>query len=108
MTYELRAKKVRPEALRSIAHGTITGSYAAIGSAVANGNVDVLIIDNEMDVPVLVSFDGTTDHLRVGTGDSLTVDMKSNNLHVEQGMTIYIKEESAASSGNTFIMAIRG
>jgi len=94
------------EALREVAFGSITSSYAALGSSLT-GHVRILCLTNSTDKDILVSFDGTTDNLRLFTGSYKLLDFTTNRvqddgLFLPVGTQIYVKYSSAPASGSVW------
>lgn len=68
---------VRFDTLRSVAFGSITGSFAALGSAFSH-NVRVLKIQNTTDADISISFDGTNTNDYIPAGGFSLYDMTTN------------------------------
>ena len=102
-----------PETLRSLAFGSISGSYAAVGSPLVYPS-RILIITNKTDKDMLFSVDGTNDHFIVPTGTSQLIDLNSNrdgnknSFVFAVGTQFYVKQVSAPGSGSVYIATIRG
>lgn len=103
----------RADSLRTVAYGSITGSYAALGATLAH-NWRMFKITNNTNGDILISFDGTTDNLFV-PGNSFTLyDLSTNapplaevdNLVLGVGTQFYIKQSTAPSSGNVWVEGI--
>lgn len=108
----LNGQRVRYDALRSLAFGSISGTYAAIGTAFTQ-SVRIIKIDNLTDANMLFSFDGVINHTVVPTMSGSVFDYGTNRVgpvdQLEQpiGTTIYVKQESgAASSGSVYVTII--
>lgn len=91
------------EELREIAFGDITSSYQAVGTA-TTVPVRILAIQSSMDTDMYISFDGTTDQLRVFAGSGKVFDLMANKvtedgLFLPKGTTFYVKEATPPSSG---------
>lgn len=103
--------RVAVEALRSVAFGSITSSYAAVGSATTDP-VRLVAFNNSTNQSLLVSLDGTTDHFRVVANGFKLLDLTANKvrddgLFIEKGTVFYVKDEgSAATSGAFWIEAL--
>ncbi len=69
--------KVYYEPLRSLAAGSITGAYAAVGTPFVHP-VRQLIVHNLTNANVLVSFDGVTDHTVLSATSAEILDHGSN------------------------------
>jgi|SRR5690606_29182481 len=104
------AVRWRAEPLRSLAFGSISATYAAIGTAMAHPIINYRI-QNYTDQPLLISYDGQTDHDIVGTGGFVLFDASSNKgkgdvLALPQSTVIYAKQASVApGSGSVYVSA---
>ena len=97
------------EALRSLAFGSISGSYAAVGTATANP-VRLFCITNNTEGDMLFSRDGVADELFVGAGSFKLFDLQSNinpnkedRFVFDQGTTFYVKQLQSPVSGSVYI-----
>lgn len=103
--------RIYPEPLRSLAFGSISGTYAGLGSAFANP-IRIFHIVNTSDVLLTFSFDGVTDHFVVAANSFILLDVTSNStisgqsFHVAQGTRIYVK--GAPSLGTVYLAAFYG
>jgi len=98
--------RVSFEAVREIAFGAVSGSYAAVGSALAESS-RLISFNNGLDAAVYVSFDGVNDHLRVVANGFKLLDLTTNKvrddgLFLARGSKIYIKQVSGAASAGDF------
>ena len=104
------AIKWRPETLRSLAFGSISGSYAALGAALANPIIQ-LKIANDTDANILISYDGVNDHEFVSSNSFVLFDVGTNKsigdgLFLSEGDIIYVKQEvGAPTTGNVYMSA---
>lgn len=106
------AQKIRYEALRSLAFGSVGAGYTGVGASFANP-VRLLMIDNLTNQNIIVSFDGITDHTVVASMSGKVLDYASNRMapadHLEQavGERVYVKAESVLpGSGNVYVSVI--
>jgi len=94
------AQRVRYEALRSLAFGSVTNNYVAVGTQFQNP-VRLLSIQNNTDADLLISFDGVTDMDFVGASGTSTFDYGANAIlpvgKFEQSayQYVYVKADSA-------------
>jgi len=98
--------RVAFEAVKEIAFGSVSGSYAAVGVPLAERSRQISF-NNGLDVAVYVSFDGVTDHLRMSPNTFKLLDLTANKvlddgLFLAKGVQIYIKEVSAVVSSGDF------
>lgn len=103
--------RIAVEALRSVAFGSVTSSYAALGDPTSDA-IRLVAFNNGTNQNILVSLDGVTNHFRiVGNGfkllDLTTNRVRDDGLFIAKGTTFYIKDEgSSPSSGSFWIEAI--
>ena len=103
---------VSVDAYRSLAFGSISGSYAAIGTPFAHPMRIVKII-NTCNTDMSISFDGTTDNDYIPAGSFSLYDLSTNE--VEQagwffrtGTQVYVKQISAPASGSVIVISLYG
>lgn len=95
-----------PEALRSIDSATFTGSYQAIGVALANKAVLIKIINNST-VAVTVSWDGSTDHDYIPANGFSLYDVTANSqresgIFIAEGTIFFVK--GSAGTGSVYLV----
>jgi len=98
--------RIGVEALRTVAFGSVTSSYAAVGSATTD-MIRLVAFNNGTNQSLLISLDGTTDHFRVvGNGfkllDLTTNRVRDDGLFIAKGTTFYIKDEGVAPTSGSF------
>ena len=102
-----------PETLRSVAYGSITNSYAALGS-VLSAPARMFRIINATNGDMLISLDGTNNHFFLTAGSFVLYDLCANRVQqgtsfeLVKGTQFYIKYSSAPSSGSVNIEVIYG
>ena len=100
--------RVRFEAIREAAFGTIGAAYSAVGSATGD-HTRLAAIFNSTDADVYIPLDGVTNHLRIASGSGQIFDLTTNKvrddgLFIAQGTTFYVKRAAGApSSGLVWI-----
>jgi hypothetical protein len=103
----------KPETLRSLAFGSISGSYAAVGTPLAYP-CRILIITNKTNTDMLFSVDGTNNHYIIPTGTAQLIDVNSNRdgnkngFVFAKGTQFYVKQVSAPASGAVYISSTYG
>lgn len=109
MSTILSAIRLRFEPLRSLAFGSITGTYAGVGTPFVHP-IRLLKVTNLTDENIIVSFDGITDHDVVAANGFFLYDYASNKadqagvLEQSVGTRLYIKAESALPTlGNLYV-----
>ena len=91
------------ETLRSLAFGSISGTYAAVGSALINPARQFMIVNNT-NILLTFSFDGTNDHFVLLPGTSFIDDVMTNKAStggswaLPHGAILYVKGEPASGS----------
>ena len=107
------AVKFRAEAIRSLAFGSISSSYAAVGTATSNIPRQ-FIFTNATDADLMLSFDGSTDHIFLAAGAALINDVCTNQVqdsgwYITMGTQIFVKDlGSAATSGSVYVSFFYG
>lgn len=100
--------KVLPEAQRSLAFGSISGTYAAIGSAFAHP-IRIMFLQNLTDQAMQFSFDGSTNHFPLPANGFLLMDVTSNTtinggaFNIAKGTTVYVKQIVAPGTGAVYL-----
>lgn len=98
-------RRVTFEAVREVAFGGIGAAYAAVGSALAD-NARIVSFNNGTDADIYISFDGSTDQLRVAANSFKLFDFTANKVR-EDGYflgnqtQIYQKRVSGAPTSGT-------
>lgn len=96
MSAQNLAVRLAAEPLRSLAFGSISGTYAGLGTAFANP-VRLMLIVNDTDVLLTFSLDGVHDHFVLPAGSQLIMDVTTNKsdsggaFNIAQGTRIYVK-----------------
>jgi len=102
-----------PQTLRSLAFGDIGASYAAVGTPLAIP-ARVVKFFNGTDAPVLISWDGTTDHEFLPPGAFLLIDVATNATKYTNFCAIaaqtqfFVKRASGAPSSGAFYISLYG
>lgn len=105
----LRGQRIRYEPLRSLAFGSISGTYAAVGTGFDNA-ARMLMIDNLTDANLTLSFDGVHDHLIIASSSGRIIDYATNRvgpvdqLEQAEGTILYVK--GAPSVGSIYLSVI--
>ena len=90
------AVRLYPEPVRSLAFGSISGTYAGIGTPLTNPS-RIYWLQNNTDVLLTFSWDGVVDHFVLPTGSFVLLDVTSNRtdnggaLNVASGQRTYVK-----------------
>lgn len=90
------AVRLWPETLRTLAHGSISGTYAGIGTAISNPT-RIYLIQNFTDVQMFFSWDGINDHMTLSSGGFILLDVTMNrsnvggSLNIAEGTRVYVR-----------------
>lgn len=109
----MSSQTVSFEALRSLAHGSISGTYAAVGSAFLNP-IRLICISNNTDGDMIFSTDASTDMLFIAAGSFKLFDLNTNRKHVDQvwvlaaGTQFYVKQSTAPTKNSVYIEVLYG
>jgi len=106
---------VLPETVRSLAFGSISGTYAGIGSSFANP-VYWFYLQNLTDKLLMFSWDGVNDHFPLPTNGYVIMDVSANKtiqggaFMISQGTRFYVKTTSAGApaSGSVYLSVFYG
>ena len=98
--------------IRTLAFGSISGTYAAVGTALANP-VRLICFTNTTDVDMTVSINATSDYLIVPAGSFKLFDICTNRLNsssywVFAAKTQFFVKGSGASKGAFYIECLWG
>jgi len=106
MSFTTQAKM---DAIRSVAYGSITGSYVALGAPLAYP-ARIICFTNTTDQDVFLSTDGTTNQVLVPAGSFKLFDVTTNHRPVNHddfcfavGTQWYVKYASAPMKGAVYI-----
>jgi hypothetical protein len=102
--------ELRVDPQRSLAAGSITGSYTAIGTAFERP-MRIVKIQNLADATLQFSFDGVTDHITLPENGFLLIDVTANQadargFFVSVGTTIYAKQLGVPTTGAVYVTAM--
>jgi hypothetical protein len=106
------AIKIFPEAVRSLAFGSISGAYMGIGTPLANPS-RIILIQNFTDASLMLSFDGVTDHVPIAADGFVLLDVTANKtvsqgFYIAEGTRFYVKEIGTPSVGSIYISSFYG
>lgn len=107
----LSGQRVRFETLRTVAFGGISGTYAALGSPLLHG-ARLIILDNLTNDDLLISFDGTNDHMVLVSTSAKIIDFASNKvgpvgqLELSKGTQVYVKQLSGAPTAGSVYLSV--
>jgi len=106
------AIRILPEPERSVAFGSITNAYVALGTPLLHPAINV-VFDNQTDTLIQVSWDGTNTWKTFGAGEALVLDVQSNRgigeeMCIAQGTQFYVRYVSAPSILSFYISVLYG
>jgi len=95
------------ETLRTLAFGSITTSFVAVGSAMEHSILKYKLI-NGTDEALTISFDGINDHERILSNTAYVEDVALESIstvELPKGTTIYVKHDagSGPTVGNVYV-----
>lgn len=101
---------IKAEALRSLANGSISGTYANIGTPTLHP-WKIFYISNTTDGDVIISLNGgVTDNFVVPTKQTLSMDASANGLqnneYLPQGTQFSVKEVGALTTGSVYVAGV--
>ncbi len=105
------AIRAKWEPLRSLAFGSISGTYAGVGTAFSNP-VRIFWVQNNTDVTLTFSQDGLVDNFVLPSGAFVLLDLCSNMVmpsgafYFPEGSRLYVK--GAPSSGEVDLSIVYG
>ncbi len=104
--------KLLPEAVRTLAAASISGTYAGVGTPLSNPS-RIVMFQNLTDATVMVSFDGITDHLPVAADGFVLLDITANKtvtqgFYIAEGTRFYVKEIDNPTTGSFYITSFYG
>jgi hypothetical protein len=100
------------EEQRSLAFGSISGTYAGVGTALTNPARQIFV-DNATDADLQFSLDGVTDHFVVLSRSSLVSDIAANKtqdagFYMAEGDRLYVKTIEAPTEKSVYFSVIYG
>lgn len=101
------------DAVRELDAASISGTYAVLGTPFSD-HVRLLDINNSMDQEIYISFDGTTDHLRMAQNSFKLFDLSANKirddgLFLAVGTQLYVRFVSTTTvSGSVWAEVMYG
>ena len=96
-----------PETERTLAFGSISGTYAKVGTALNYASLQ-LILQNQTDVAVSFSFDGTNSAITLAAGSTFCSDVQANRsgespMRAPVGTQFWVKTAGSPSSGAVYV-----
>ena len=104
---------VQFDTLRSLAFGSISASYAAVGTVLLYP-ARLIVFTNQTNGDLFVSTDGSTNMLFLAANTFKLFDLSTNRLNVDQmfvlpaGTQFYTKQSTAPTSGALYIEILYG
>lgn len=101
------------EDLRSLAFGSISGTYMGVGSAIDHP-ARMILVQNMTDAALMFSWNGVDDHFPLASNSFLLLDITSNKtiLHggffIAEGSRLYVKEIGNPTSGSVYFTVMFG
>lgn len=107
------AQQVKFDTIRTLAFGSISGSYAAVGTATTQ-EARLICITNTCDTDMFFSIDGVNNQLIVPHGGFKLFDLQTNRVTSDQKYVLpintqfYVKQVTAPGSGNVYVEVVYG
>ena len=108
------AIRLFPEPIRSLAFGSIGGSFAAVGAPIAHPS-SIFMMQNGTDVELFFSLDGIHDHFLVPSNSFILFDLVTNRTLSQgaffaQGTQVYVAQGPAGAPtvGSAFVTTVYG
>lgn len=95
-------RSVKNEAIREVAFGAITASYASLGGVLIYDALSVTIF-NDTDAAMYLSVDASTDHIKLPAYGGVVKDHKTNDMYRKAGTQFSIKYDTAPTVGSFWI-----
>lgn len=99
--------------LRSLANGSISGTYAAVGTPFSS-QVRLICLTNNTDGDMIFTINPLVDQLFIPRGSFKLFDLTSNRglnntiFVLQPGTQFYVKQSSAPTTGSVYLEAITG
>lgn len=107
------AQVVQIDALRTLSHTGISGSYAAVGTPFTFP-ARLIVFTNNTDGDMIFSIDGVTDQIFVASASFILFDLQTNRLNQQQqwvlpiGTQWYVKQSTAPTKNSVYIAILGG
>lgn len=89
----------KDEAIRELAFGDVSTTYVELGVSLVH-DAKVMVLDNQLNANVYISFDGVTDHKKFKAGQTRVIDLDSNEMYRKKGTQVWVRDDgTGASSG---------
>jgi hypothetical protein len=101
------------DTLRTVAHGSVTSSYVALGTAFTHP-VRMIRIINNTDGDMFFSLDGSTNQLFVPASSFVLYDFTANRDHIApyfvmaNGSQLYVKYSTAPTKNDVWVECVYG
>lgn len=98
--------KIRTEACKTLAFGSIVAGYTAVGTPVGEAS-QIVHIQNHTDAMLWFSYDGVIDHFPLAAGSFLVLDITTNKdnaqgYFLQKGTSLYVKRLGIPTSGSVY------
>lgn len=106
------AIRLYPEVLRSVAFGSISGTYAPIGTPFLHP-CRILVLQNQTDGLLVISWDGVNDHLPIPAQGYIILDVTTNKTvdigaFFAQDTQLYVRDLTAPTTGSLYVSTFFG
>lgn len=102
--------RVEFEAVRELDFGDLSGTYVALGTPLMN-HTRLIAFNNSSNQEIYISFDGSTNHLRLALNSFKLIDISSNKvkddgLFISSGIQVYVKYVGTSATSGSIWMEI--
>jgi len=106
------AIRILAEPVRSLAFGSISGTYAGIGASFSHA-IRIIFIQNLTDETLMFSLNGIDDHFPLPANGFLLLDVTANKTLAQgaflaEGTRVYVKEIASPSTGSVYVSVFYG
>jgi hypothetical protein len=109
----MASTQVRVDAYKTLAFGSITNSFQAVGTSIAHA-WRIICLTNTTDADMIFSFDSTSSNLYVPANSFKLFDLCGNaepntvGFFISVGTTVYVKYNTPPTKGAVFVEGIYG
>lgn len=109
MSNTVLAMRLTAIPVQTVAFGSITGSFVAMGAAMP-APIRILKISNTTDADMYISYNGTTIQDVIPASSGMILDITTNKsmpvgAYLAQGTVVYVRYVTAPTSGNVYLSA---
>lgn len=112
MAQSTLAVRMLAEPVRTLAFGSVSGTYTGVGTVLANP-CRIMFVQNLTDATLMFSLDGVNDHFPLPANGFLVLDIASNQslgqgFFMSTGQRLYVKTVGTPSTGSVYFTSFYG